>query len=234
MLNVLFPREVSAASPAWHRAGMDNAAKTNAARTRRRETGAAPSQAALHEAALSHLARYAATEAGLRRVLDRRVDRWARAAAGGGDPESVTQAAAEAKRAVRRVVARLVQTGVVDDAAYAAARAAGQLRSGRSRLAVAAGLAARGIGAETVAAVLPEDPERELAAALALARRRRLGPFRAASGEGAADAGTGGAETRRRELGVLARAGFAQATARRALAMPAAAAEALVVRLRRS
>ncbi|MBV9784178.1 MAG: RecX family transcriptional regulator [Acidisphaera sp.] len=212
---------------------MDNAAKTNAARTRRRETGAAPSQAALHEAALSHLARYAATEAGLRRVLDRRVDRWARAAAG-GDPESVTQAAAEAKRAVRRVVARLVQTGVVDDAAYAAARAAGQLRSGRSRLAVAAGLAARGIGAETVAAVLPEDPERELAAALALARRRRLGPFRAASGEGAADAGTGGAETRRRELGVLARAGFAQATARRALAMPAAAAEALVVRLRRS
>ena len=38
-----------------------------------------PDDAALHDAALAHLARYATTEANLRRVLGRRIDRWARA-----------------------------------------------------------------------------------------------------------------------------------------------------------
>ena len=42
--------------------------------------GPAPGPAQLHEAALRHLARFAATEAGLIRVLDRRVQRWARLA----------------------------------------------------------------------------------------------------------------------------------------------------------
>ena len=39
-----------------------------------------PDEARLHEAALTHIARYATTRAGLLRVLDRRIDRWARAA----------------------------------------------------------------------------------------------------------------------------------------------------------
>lgn len=180
----------------------------------------APTEATLHEAALAHLARYGTTRAGLTRVLDRRVERWARAA---GEADVAEQVAA-AKRAVRNVVARLVEAGVLSDAAFAEARARTLLRAGRSRRAVAAHLAARGVAGETARAVLPDDPEVELASALALARRRRLGPFRGAPAD-AAEA--------RRELGVLARAGFPQAVAERALAMDPDEAEAIVHRLRR-
>ncbi|MGI4953795.1 MAG: hypothetical protein ACRYGM_18485, partial [Janthinobacterium lividum] len=42
--------------------------------------GPVPDRASLHEAALRHLTRFAATEAGLVRVLDRRVQRWLRLA----------------------------------------------------------------------------------------------------------------------------------------------------------
>jgi len=172
--------------------------------------------AALHEAALRHLARYAATAAGLTRVLDRRIARWA--ATEGAEPE----AAAEARREARAVVARLVEAGAVDDAGFAAARAQRLARSGRSRRAVAAHLAARGVDAETAQAALTGD---ELVSALVQARRRRIGPFRVAA---EADA-----EVRRRELGMLARAGFPRDVAERALAMPAAEAEEMVARLAR-
>jgi regulatory protein len=178
---------------------------------------AAPTETSLHEAALKHLARYATTEAGLRRVLHRRVDRWARAS--GADAAAV----ARAKRAVHAVVARLAAAGAIDDAAFAAGRAPRLVRGGHSRHQVAAHLAAHGIAAETVHAALPDDAESELAAALVLARRRRIGPFR--SGEADADA-------RRRELGMLARAGFPREVAVRALGMDADAAEELVRRMR--
>jgi regulatory protein len=179
----------------------------------------APTEATLHEAALAHLARYGTTRAGLTRVLDRRVERWARAA---GEADVAEQVAA-AKRAVRNVVARLVEAGVLSDAAFAEARARTLLRAGRSRRAVAAHLAARGVAGETARAALPDDPQVELASALALTRRRRLGPFRAAPVDAAAA---------RRELGVLARAGFPRAVAERALAMDPDEAEAIVHRLR--
>ena len=177
----------------------------------------APDQASLHAAALRHLARYGTSAAGLRRVLDRRVERWARSAA--AEPEAV----ARSKQAVRAVIARLIAAGALDDTAFAAGRARRLARSGHSRAGVAAHLAARGIGRETARAAFPDAEDAELAAALALARRRRIGPFRA----GAADA-----EVRRRELGVLARAGFPREVAVRALAMEPEAAEELVRRLR--
>lgn len=176
-----------------------------------------PTEASLHEAALKHLARFATTEAGLRRVLNRRVDRWARA--GEADAEVV----ATAKRAVRTVVARLVAAGVVDDAAFAAGRARRLARGGHSRQQVAVHLATRGISAATARTALPDDFESELAAALVLTRRRRIGPFRDVDAN---------ADTKRRELGILARAGFPREVAVRALAMDADAAEELVRRLR--
>jgi len=183
----------------------------------RTETGIAPTEASLHEAALAHLARYAATQAGLTRVLDRRIDRWARATV--AEPEAVRAA----RQMARAVVARLAATGAVDDAAFAASRARRLLRSGHSRRAVAAHLAARGVATETARQAAPADDEAELAAAVMLAFRRRIGPFRRAPA--APDAA-------RRELAVLARAGFPREVATRALAMDAAAAEDLVNRLR--
>lgn len=181
---------------------------------------AAPSEAALHEAALAHLARYATTEAGLLRVLERRIARWRRGAS--GEAETLAVAAAAARAAVLRIVTRLAAAGGVDDAAFAHARAERLHRAGRSRRAIAAHLAARGVAAETARAALPEDPESELAAALALARRRRLGPFRADP-----------APAPDRDLAVLARAGFSRAIAEQALTMSPEAALALVLRFRR-
>jgi regulatory protein len=178
-------------------------------------SGKPPDPAALHEAALNHLARYAATRAGLERVLLRRIARWARGAE--GEREAIAAAAAAARGAVKDVVAQLVAAGAVNDAAFAASRARRLARAGSSRLRIAAHLARHGVTGAAAAAALPSDPDAELLAALALARRRRIGPFRTAP---PADP-----EAARRELAALARAGFPQAVARAALALSRADAE---------
>jgi regulatory protein len=190
---------------------------TGAKRTHR-TSSSVPDRAELHDAALAYLARYAATEAGLRRVLERRIERSARAASGSDD------AVASAKRAAGEIVARLAAAGAVSDSAFAESRAHTLARAGRSRRAIAAALVAKGVDGETARRALPSD-EAELASALALTRRRRIGPFRV--GE------TPDAAGRQRELGVLARAGFPENVARRALAMPTDEATALVDALRR-
>ena len=189
-----------------------------------RQARPVPDETALHEAALAHLARYAATQAGLLRVLDRRIDRWSRSATE-GDAEAIAELAATARNAARRVVARLVATGVVSDAAFAESRARSLTRAGRSRQVVAAHLAAKGVDRGLALAAAPDDPATELAAALALARRRRIGPFRI--GDPPDEAG------RRKELAALARAGFSHGVAVRALATDPEEAEARVAALRR-
>jgi len=182
-----------------------------------------PTQASLYEAALSYLGRFSATEAGLLRVLERRIDRWRRALP---DPDGADDDVATARRAARDVVRRLADLGVVNDAAYAESKARGLIRSGVSRRGVAARLAAKGVGAEQARAVIPDDPDVELAAALTLARRRRIGPFRATDAD--IDA-----IRRQKEVAILARAGFTQSVARLALAMTADEAETRIMDLRR-
>jgi regulatory protein len=192
----------------------------------RRPIGPAPDAAGLHDAALDYLARYTATEAGLRRFLERRVDRWAHLAqAEAGDVDGIGRQAGEARHIVRDVVARLAAAGAVNDATFAESKARTLTRAGRSRLAVAAYLAAKGVAADVARSALPEDATSELAAALTVARRRRIGPFRV----GAVPDQAG----RRRELAILARAGFPQSIANQALAMAPDEAEALVNELRR-
>ncbi len=171
--------------------------------------GKPPDAAKLYEAALNHLTRYAATQAGLARVLGRRIDRWARLYAD-ADAEETTAAAAQARAEIPGVIARLQAEGVLDDAAFAASRAKRLTREGKSRRAVQAHLAAKGVrGAE-----IAEDPQRELAAACAYLRRRRAGPF--------------GEAPELKTLAALGRGGFSQEVARRAMAMERAAAEALI------
>lgn len=176
--------------------------------------GPAPDRDTLHDAALRHLSRYAATEAGLVRVLDRRIARWAYVA-------GATEEATVALYAIAREVARaLAQSGAVDDAAFAEARTRRLLRAGRSRRAVAAHLQSKGVGAALAAAASP-DPEAEFQAAIAFLRRRRSGPFRR---------GTDGQEgLAQKELGMLARAGFPRDIAERALRMDPAEAETLLL-----
>ena len=162
--------------------------------------GPVPDRGALHEAALTHLSRYAATEAGLVRVLDRRIARWARAA-GAADEDVILS-----RRTAREVARALVGSGAVDDAAFAEARARRLVRAGRSRRAVAAHLAAKGVGSEQAQAAMP-DPEAEFLAAIAFVRRRRIGPFGDPDAEPA------------RPLAAMARAGFPRDVAERALQM---------------
>lgn len=179
--------------------------------------GPPPTPAKLHEAALAHLARYGTTQAGLVRVLDRRIARWIRLA-GDVEPDVIAQC----RGAAREVALRLVASGVIDDTAFAESRARSLTRAGRSRRAVAAHLGARGVDGETIRDALPTDPEAELAACLSLARRRRIGPFRRPDAE----------ENPMREQGMMARAGFSHEVAVQALAMDPETAEALVIRLK--
>ena len=164
-----------------------------------RSDTAAPDRAALREAALRHLSRYAATEAGLIRVLDRRIMRWLRES---GEAAERAEAAFEVARAV---ASELAGSGVIDDAAFAEARSRRLARAGRSRLAVASHLAAKGVEPAVARSVLPDD---DYPAALMFLRRRRLGPFRATPAE---------PPERQRELAALARAGFDRDVAERAL-----------------
>lgn len=188
-----------------------------------RPAGPAPDAARLREVAIAHLARFAATEAGLRRVLLRRVARWAREAEAEGQADIAARAAA-ARAAAAEVARRLVAEGAVDDAAFAQSRARRLLRAGRSRRAALAHLRDKGVAAATAAAALPAGEEAELAAALAFCRRRRLGPFGPAEPP---------PEARQKALAALARAGFPQAVALAALRLAPAEAEALLLAARR-
>jgi regulatory protein len=189
-----------------------------------RPAGHPPNPARLAEAAAAHLARFAATEAGLKRVLARRIDRWARAAEAEGQADVAPRAAA-AKAAIAEVAQRLVAGGAVDDAAFAESRARRLLRTGRSRRATLAHLREKGVDATTAAAALPEGEAVEITAALAFCRRRRIGPFGPPEPP---------PEARLKALGALARAGFGRDAAGRALRMAPEEAEARLIAARQS
>lgn len=182
-----------------------------------RPPGKCPDRHSLHEAALRHLARFAATQAGLLRVLDRRILRWQHAT------ESPTEVIAPARAAAREVVQALTASGMLDDANFAAARSRRLVRAGRSRAAVSAHLAAKGVDAVTAGSVLP-DAQAEFLAAVAFVRRRRIGPFRAPGIEEVDG---------NREMGMLARAGFPRDVAERALRLDPDEAAGLLADLKR-
>ncbi|CAA7619773.1 Regulatory protein RecX [Candidatus Terasakiella magnetica] len=154
----------------------------------------------LENAALHYLERYASSRANLRRVLMRKVDRslthW------GGERET---AAAQ----VDTVISKLATLGYLDDSAYAETKARALHRRGGSLRVIRASLAAKGVEAETTEAALialAEDSGLpDLAAAIAFARRRRLGPFRLPEVR---------AELRTKDLAALGRAGFSWEIAR--------------------
>jgi regulatory protein len=165
----------------------------------------------LYQAALHYLARYATTEAGLRRVLTRRVERWSRAQTDRDVTEPVLYAAGAA---IDGVVTRLAEAGAVNDAAFAESRAKGLTRSGQSTRSIQLRLVAKGVTPDMARSVSATDAETELAAALVLARKRRIGPYRTAEGAAASSVD---AAVRMKEMGLLARAGFSRDTAQQAL-----------------
>ncbi|MCP1241933.1 recombinase RecA [Acetobacter lambici] len=197
-----------------------------------------PQRSTLREAALAHLARFGTTRQGLEQVLLRRVARWAQKAQRAGDcAEVVAEHAAGLRPVVVAVVDDMVRLGAVDDAVFARSRVRRLVRSGRSTRAVQAHLAAKGVAPEVREEALEEGVgtlgagERELCAALVLARKRRLGPFATDPAEPDEDEASGMAR-QNRALGVLARAGFARDVAERVLEMQSEEAEDWMDRLR--
>jgi regulatory protein len=170
-------------------------------------------QATLHEAALEYLTHRAASVAQMKKVLARRIAAWARRV---GEDADVTQprAAAEA------VIERLLRSGLLNDAAYAERRAGALTRAGKSRRAVAFDLAAKGVAEATARAAVPQDAETELAAAAALMRKKRMGPY--------ARVEAPDEKTKRRWLGAFARGGFSLSTAERALRLGREAADEML------
>jgi regulatory protein len=181
-----------------------------------------PDTASLYQAALDYLARYASAEAGLRRVLERRIDRWVRAQP---DPDAAEPAYQVARAAIDGVVRRLTEAGALSDTAFAENRARNLLRSGQSNRSIQMRLVAKGVPRDVARSVSAADAETELAAALVLARKRRIGPYRLADDPDAA--------VRVKEMGVLARAGFSRDVAKQALETSREDADNQIFELRR-
>ncbi len=197
------------------------AQSSSAASPRRPPPRPAPDAGSLHAAALTYLSRFAATESGLTQVLRRKVDRWARAAEGEG--ETIAAQASLARDAIAGIVVRLVEAGAVSDAAFAVSRARSLSRAGRSRRAIGAHLASRGVSGTLASESLPQDSRSELAAALIHARKRRMGAWRTRAVQ---------PETAHRELASMARAGFSHGVAALALRTDLDEAEALIAAFR--
>jgi regulatory protein len=158
----------------------------------------------LQRAALHYLESYSSSSENLRRVLRGKLERRCRARG---------EEAAPFMPLVDEVVAKALAGGYVDDGVYARAKVASLRRRGGSKRAIAAKLQAKGLDREAVEEALAEidahaapdtdatddageDAERK--AALAYARRRRLGPFRVKERDVRRD----------RDIAAMMRAGF--------------------------
>ena len=160
----------------------------------------------LQNAATFYLERYPSTAEGLRRVLNRRVRRAEMAQAPVID---------DVKQAIDAIVAKFVDAGVIDDKAFAQTKARALHRRGSSNRVTRQKLRFAGVDGETLDKAmagldqeLDTDPrQREWLAAAALARRRRLGPFRQKDRT----------EHRDKDLAAMARGGFELQLARKVI-----------------
>jgi len=156
-------------------------------------------QAAIERLAIAYVGRYATTRARLAAYLARKLRE--RGWAGTGAPDA----------ALAAIVARCAALGYVDDRAFAEARAAALTRRGYGARRVAAALRAAGIGDADAEQARDEAGARAWDAALAFARRRRIGPFAETEADPDRD---------RRAFAAMMRAGHSPAIARRILDTP--------------
>jgi regulatory protein len=115
--------------------------------------------------ALRYVGRYATTRARLRTYLRRKLAERGWAADVGPDIDALVE--------------RLTSLGYVDDAAFAAARAASLQRRGYGERRIAQSLGAAGVAAEDMAGAREMASENALAAAIRFAQRKRVGPYAA-------------------------------------------------------
>ena len=161
------------------------------------------SSKSLEAAALHYLERFASSAENLRRVLMRRVAKSARVH--DIDPE-------EAARWIDEIVERFARSGLLDDRRYAESLAHSLSRRGVAMRGIRARLMQKGVASDeidsAITALTEETGDADLAAALALIRRRRIGPHRDPDARAA---------YRDKDLAALARAGFSYDLARRVI-----------------
>lgn len=166
----------------------------------------------LENAALYYLQRYASSAGNLRRVLTRKVDRSCQFH---GTP------ADEFYPVIDALVARYEKSGLLNDTLYAEGRTASLRRQGKSRQAIAANLKVKGLAPDIIQQALESvDGDRadtalpaELAAALKLARKRKIGRFNPKPESDLLLR----RKQQMREMGIMARGGFSYDIARQAL-----------------
>ena len=118
--------------------------------------------ARLNDLALAYVARFATSAAKLETYLKRKLHE--RGWAGEREPD------------LRALVTRLVDAGYIDDTAYARAKSGSLLRRGYGHRRIGQALGAAGI-AEEVREEVRAGVIEQRAAALALAKKRRFGPY---------------------------------------------------------
>jgi regulatory protein len=165
----------------------------------------------LQNAAAFYLERYPTTAEGLRRVLNRRVRKAEMLEAPVID---------NVKQVIEAIVTKFVDAGAIDDKAFAQTKARSLHRRGTSGKLTRQKLRMAGVDSDTLDKAmagldeeLHTDPrQREWKAAVALARRRKLGPFRQKERK----------ERRARDLAAMARGGFDYQLARKVIDAPTA------------
>ncbi len=168
----------------------------------------------LHNAGLHYLQRFAAGTAHFRTVMMRKIDRschWHK-----------DQNRAQCAEMLESLIEKFVDLGLLNDSAYARGMVVSLRRRGLSARMIHAKLSAKGLNSEQIKQALENYDEEtmgerrhnvELSAALRLARRKKIGPYRRSdSREGAFE----------RELGILARAGYGYDIAKQVVDMTAA------------
>ena len=151
--------------------------------------------AALERLALRYVERFATSRGRLAAYLERKLRE--RGGVEGWMPDPAA------------VAARMAALGYVDDLAFAEARARSLGRRGLGARRIAADWRAAGIGEEERAALAPAVAADVTQAALAFARRRRIGPFAAQAAD---------RDGRQRHLAAMLRAGHGLDLARRIVA----------------
>lgn len=159
----------------------------------------------LENSAAHYLGRFASSSANLRRVMMQKIHRSA--SQHGTDVE-------EAEKWLNTVIEKFERLGYLDDTAFAQMRARGLHARGTPLKGIRFKLKQQGVGDDDIDAALThleaENETRDLDwdAAVKLARRRRLGPYRT-------DDPAMRKERREKDMGALARAGFGYDIAQR-------------------
>ena len=155
--------------------------------------------------AVDYLGRYASSQHRLRDVLGR----FATRKLDQHDPDDIAAA-------IDATVTRCQTLGYVNDNAFAQSQARSHRRQGRSQLGIRQRLRQHQLGDDVIDAALEVADEHaangELLAACRFARRRRIGPFDHRRNDVDRDAIM---QRRQRQLGAMARAGFAMAISRK-------------------